>query len=155
MGRKNWILPLILFKALVGLLAQDATKIPDDTFQLGLVLKSARQYCARLEKAALDFICLEEVSESLDPGRDRLDPGVKISPLDTVENTGTSSQGGLTSRGTQARPMAFNSRPCRQVRQQLPLRLSVRSPRRQGQGEARPSRAERQEGRAENARSPG
>jgi hypothetical protein len=109
--RKNWILPLVLFTALGGLLAQETAKTPDDTFQLGLVLRSARQYCARLEKAALDFICLEEVSESLDPGRDRLDPGVKTSPLDAVENTGTSSQGGLTSRGTQGRPMSFNSRP--------------------------------------------
>ncbi len=30
------------------------------------MLKSARQYCQRLEKAALDFVCQEEVSEFID-----------------------------------------------------------------------------------------
>jgi hypothetical protein len=36
---------------------------------MALILKSARQYCQRLEKAALDFVCQEEVSESIDPTR--------------------------------------------------------------------------------------
>ena len=64
MERTRLVLPLIILSALCGLSAQEPAKPPDDAFQLGLVLKSARQYCARLEKAALDFICLEEVSET-------------------------------------------------------------------------------------------
>jgi hypothetical protein len=39
-------------------------------FQLGLVLKSSREYCRRLERAALDFVCIEEVSEKIDLSRD-------------------------------------------------------------------------------------
>lgn len=37
-----------------------------DPFQLALLLKSGRLYCQRLEKAALDFVCQEEVSEKID-----------------------------------------------------------------------------------------
>ncbi len=50
-----------------GLSAQEiTTQKTIDPFQLALVLKSARQYCRQLEKAALDFVCQEEVSEKID-----------------------------------------------------------------------------------------
>jgi len=102
---------IVSILALGSLAAQEPVKPPEDAFQLGLVLKSARQYCARLEKAALDFICLEEISERLDQSRDRRDQGAKISPLDASNNNGTTSSGGFTARGTQGRPMSFDSRP--------------------------------------------
>jgi len=111
MERARWIVPFAVISMLGALAGQEAPRPAADTFQLGLVLKSARKYCARLEKAALDFICLEEVSESLDPARDRREPGVKTSPLDASNNNGTTSSGGFTARGTQGRPMSFDSRP--------------------------------------------
>ncbi|MBP7706174.1 MAG: hypothetical protein KA243_02900 [Candidatus Aminicenantes bacterium] len=111
MERARWIVPFAVLSGIGALAGQEAPRPAADTFQLGLVLKSARQYCARLEKAALDFICLEEVAESLDPARDRREPGVKTSPLDASNNNGTTSSGGFTARGTQGRPMSFDSRP--------------------------------------------
>jgi hypothetical protein len=63
-----------------GLAGQEIPQPKPDMFQLGLVLKSAREYCARLERAALDFICLEEVSETLDPSRDSREGSVKQNP---------------------------------------------------------------------------
>ena len=55
---------LIVFSLI---LPQDKTNLrPDSQFQLALILKAARQYCQRLEKAALDFVCQEEVSEFID-----------------------------------------------------------------------------------------
>jgi hypothetical protein len=108
--RARAVLFIASILALGSLAAQEPVKPPDDTFQLGLVLRSARQYCARLEKAALDFICLEEVSEKLDQGHDRLSPGVKTSPI-ASDNSGTTSSGGLTGGGRQGRPMSFDSRP--------------------------------------------
>jgi hypothetical protein len=51
---------------------QDApsSKQKIDPFQTALVLKAARKYCQRLEKAALDFVCLEEVQEKINLSRD-------------------------------------------------------------------------------------
>jgi hypothetical protein len=111
MERSRATLLIVSILALGSLAAQERARPAEDTLQLGFVLKSARQYCARLEKAALDFICLEEVSESLDQGRDRFRPGVKTSPLEASNNNGTTSSGGFTARGTQGRPMSFDSRP--------------------------------------------
>jgi len=110
MERTRATLLVVSILAFGSLAAQEPVKPPQDTFQLGLVLKSARQYCARLEKAALDFICLEEVSEKLDQGHDRLSPGVKTSPV-ASNNSGTTSSGGHTGGGMQGRPMSFDSRP--------------------------------------------
>lgn len=59
------VLSLILFSQ-IG----QPQQTPADPFQLALVLKSARQYCQRLEKAALDFVCREEVSEHIDLSKD-------------------------------------------------------------------------------------
>lgn len=51
-----------------------------DPFQLGLVLKGVRSYCLSLERAALDFVCLEEVSEKLDASRDKQEADVRVDP---------------------------------------------------------------------------
>lgn len=55
---------------IAGLPAQEVTVQKVDPFQMALILKSARQYCQRLEKAALDFVCQEEVLEKIDLSRD-------------------------------------------------------------------------------------
>lgn len=58
---------ILAFVLSCGLPAQEiTTQKTIDPFQLALVLKSARQYCQRLERAALDFVCQEEVSEKID-----------------------------------------------------------------------------------------
>jgi hypothetical protein len=55
---------------LSGLGGQATTTPQSDAAQLALILRSAREYCGKLERAALDFICLEEVEEKLDLSRD-------------------------------------------------------------------------------------
>jgi hypothetical protein len=40
--------------------------------ELQRVLKAAMEYCQKLESAALDFVCLEEIHEMIDPSRDVL-----------------------------------------------------------------------------------
>jgi hypothetical protein len=65
----------------------------EDSFQLGLVLKQARQYCARLEKAALDFVCLEEVTEKVDISRDKRQADLVMAP-DAVQGSAATSSGG-------------------------------------------------------------
>ena len=55
---------------LPGLAGQAAPPSQPDSAQLVLILRSAREYCGKLERAALDFICLEEVEEKLDLSRD-------------------------------------------------------------------------------------
>ncbi len=64
----------------VCLAGQETPPPQPDMFQLGLVLRSARDYCRRLERAALDFICLEEVTEKLDLSRDNREGPVKQNP---------------------------------------------------------------------------
>ena len=53
-----------------GLAGQAAPPSQPDPAQLALILRSAREYCGKLERAALDFICVEEVEEKLDLSRD-------------------------------------------------------------------------------------
>ncbi|OGD21331.1 MAG: hypothetical protein A2W03_03820 [Candidatus Aminicenantes bacterium RBG_16_63_16] len=53
-----------------GLAGQAAPPSQPDPAQLALILRSAREYCGKLERAALDFICVEEVEEKLDLRRD-------------------------------------------------------------------------------------
>jgi hypothetical protein len=60
---------------LPGPALQDASQVPSraqtlDPFQTALVLKAAREYCRRLEKAAIDFVCREETTERIDLSRD-------------------------------------------------------------------------------------
>jgi hypothetical protein len=56
-------LPVIFIS---GVPRQEVPAQKVDPFQMALIQKSARQYCQRLEKAALDFVCQEEVSEKID-----------------------------------------------------------------------------------------
>jgi len=72
-SRRAAAIPFVLAAALIfELPAQEAPAQKVDPFQLALVLKSARQYCRRLEKAALDFVCQEEVREFVDLTRDNV-----------------------------------------------------------------------------------
>lgn len=100
--------------ALIGLLgnlcAQDTQANPDP-FQLGLVLKQARQYCARLERAALDFICLEEVTENVDISRDARDGQARFSPDLSGQGGRVTSGGGYTGYGGTARPWSLGGKP--------------------------------------------
>ena len=80
MVKRSLTAGIILVGLLGGLYAQEVPAAAPDPFQLGLVLKQARQYCSRLEKAALDFVCLEEVTEILDPSRDRGEMAMRFSP---------------------------------------------------------------------------
>jgi hypothetical protein len=41
--------------------------------RMSIILNKAAKYCRRLENSALDFVCLEEISEKLDYSRDRED----------------------------------------------------------------------------------
>lgn len=49
-----------------GLVGQEARPPDAAPPSLVSVLSSAREYCAKLERAALDFVCTEEVEEKLD-----------------------------------------------------------------------------------------
>ena len=55
---------------IAGLIGQEARTPEPASPPLATILSAAREYCARLERAALDFVCLEEVEERLDLGRD-------------------------------------------------------------------------------------
>lgn len=46
---------------------------PAQEVRLLAILNKALRYCRRLEKASLDFVCLEEISEKIDYSRDRED----------------------------------------------------------------------------------
>jgi len=51
---------------IAGLFGQE-TRTPEAALPpLASVLSAAREYCAKLERAAIDFVCMEEVEESLD-----------------------------------------------------------------------------------------
>jgi hypothetical protein len=49
---------------------QETAPPPPDPFQLALILKAGREYSQRLGNAALDFVCLEEVTDQIDLSRD-------------------------------------------------------------------------------------
>jgi hypothetical protein len=46
---------------------------PTKEVRLAAILNKSIKYCRKLEKAALDFVCLEEISEKIDYSRDRED----------------------------------------------------------------------------------
>jgi hypothetical protein len=46
---------------------------PPEEVRLAAILNKSIKYCRKLEKAALDFVCLEEISEKIDYSRDRED----------------------------------------------------------------------------------
>jgi hypothetical protein len=54
---------LILFAMLCAVPLQPNTQEQTDQPRLAVILNKSAEYCRRLEKAALDFICLEEVTE--------------------------------------------------------------------------------------------
>jgi hypothetical protein len=51
-----------------------------DNFQLGMVLKASRDYCRRLELAAVDFVCIEEIAEVIDRSMDKQLPARSFQP---------------------------------------------------------------------------
>jgi hypothetical protein len=70
MSAKIGVFMIVGALLLAGLSSQELPKPDTDPSQLGPILKAAREYCGKLEGAALDFICLEEVEEKLDLSRD-------------------------------------------------------------------------------------
>jgi hypothetical protein len=46
---------------------------PAEKVRLSTILNRALRYCQRLERASLDFVCLEEISEKIDFSRDKED----------------------------------------------------------------------------------
>jgi hypothetical protein len=59
LGRKN----LILLAALCAVSLQLNGQERPDQARLAAILKKSAEYCRRLEQAALDFVCFEEVTE--------------------------------------------------------------------------------------------
>ncbi len=110
MIRGHLILGVVLSGLLGGLYGQEAPPQTPDPFQLGLVLKNAREYCSRLEKAALDFVCLEEVSETVDLSRDSGEAPVQQAPDLSTRGSGVSSGGGYSGQMSSRRPITFNPR---------------------------------------------
>lgn len=98
MIKRSLIVGIVLSALPGGPFAQEVPAAAPDPFQLGPVLKQARQYCARLEKAALDFVCLEEVTEILDPSRDRRETPMRFKPEGSTDSGTTTYQGNPTSR---------------------------------------------------------
>jgi hypothetical protein len=92
MFKRNLIFGILLLCLLGGLISQEALTPVPDPFQLALVLKSAREYCRRLERAALDFVCVEEVSELVDLSRENVKTAVTQMPTNRVV-TGTGAGG--------------------------------------------------------------
>jgi hypothetical protein len=93
------IVGVVLSGLLGGLYGQEAPA--PDPFQLGLVLKHAREYCSRLERAALDFVCLEEVSEMVDLSRESVRSAVTQMPTNrVVTGAGAGTRAVLTSGPT-------------------------------------------------------
>lgn len=100
----------ILLSTLAGALGAQEPQAPaaDDPFQLALVLKSAREYCRRLEAAALDFICTEEVAEQVDLSRDSHEAPVQQAPDLSTQGSGVTGSGGFSGHMSSSRPISFN-----------------------------------------------
>jgi hypothetical protein len=86
MNRTIFTLLLIICISSGASLGADQDRVPEqiDPFQLALTLKSAREYGRRLERAALDFVCREEVSELIDLTRDTSQSLVERNPTAAV-----------------------------------------------------------------------
>ncbi len=110
MIRRNSIFGILLLCLLGGLFGQEAPTPAPDPFQLALVLKSAREYCRRLERAALDFICVEEVSELVDLSRESREAPVQHAPDLSTQGSGVSGSGGYAGHMSSSRPISFNPR---------------------------------------------
>jgi hypothetical protein len=72
-----------------------------ERFQLGLVLKGVRAYCRQIERAALDFVCLEEISEKVDLSHQK-QQGVRVDPRIA------SGVGGVGRMGLSGRLLSYN-----------------------------------------------
>ena len=107
MIKRSLTVGMMLFGLLWGLWGQQASAPAPDPFELGLVLKYARQYCSRLEKAALDFICLEEVTERVDISRDNREAAVRMAPP-VLSPAGGGLISGTGPAGRSNRPITFN-----------------------------------------------
>jgi hypothetical protein len=92
MIKRSWVFGALLSVLVGALCAQEKPAPANDPFQLALVLKAAREYSRRLEAAALDFICLEEVTEKVDLSRENVRSNVSQLPTNRVV-TGTGSGG--------------------------------------------------------------
>lgn len=111
MIKRNLILGVLLSCLLGGVVyGQEAPASAQDPFQLALVLKSAREYCRRLERAALDFICVEEVSELVDMSRESREAPVQHAPDLSTQGSGVSGGGGYAGHMSSSRPISFNPR---------------------------------------------
>jgi hypothetical protein len=88
-GRRIYFLSLSLLGAWSLLrAAQEPPHSATDPFQLALALKSGSEYAHRLERAALDFICREEVAELIDQSRDDAKKLSQLIPLPTAVGGG-------------------------------------------------------------------
>jgi hypothetical protein len=63
MGRTLGVKVFILFAVLCAIPLQLGTEERTDQARLAAILKKSAEYCRRLEQAALDFVCFEEVTE--------------------------------------------------------------------------------------------
>lgn len=79
-----------------------------DPFELGLVLKSAREYCRHLEQAALDFVCVEQVTEDLDPSFDRRETRARPKP-GAFSDSGTTAYQAPAAAGVPRRESFFGA----------------------------------------------
>jgi hypothetical protein len=102
MPEKLTVITLVLITAIAGSVTSGIQLPQDEIFQRGLVLKGVREYCRRLEHAALDFVCMEEVAEKLDASREKQEADVRMDPRVT------SGVGGVGRMGMSGRPMTFN-----------------------------------------------
>lgn len=69
-GRAALIALAVVFPATPATQEAKPSAPAPDPFQLALILKATREYTQRLGRAALDFVCVEEVSDRLDLSRD-------------------------------------------------------------------------------------
>jgi hypothetical protein len=86
---------LLLLTMAAGLRAGQDPPPKADPFQLALTLRAARSYCRRLERAAMDFVCMEEISERIDPSRDNRHSSIQAMPQDVLTPGTSSKPGGI------------------------------------------------------------
>jgi hypothetical protein len=63
----------LLFLSCLALRIRAESLQENEEKKLADILRRAGQYCGRLEKASLDFVCLEQITEKIDYSRDRAD----------------------------------------------------------------------------------
>jgi len=64
------ILLLFFLNVSQDILAQTNSREEAEQKKIAEILKKTAEYCNKLEKAALDFVCIEEISERIDLSRD-------------------------------------------------------------------------------------